>query len=51
VRRKKGDLPALNRSAPEHFREGPCVQIMHIGPFATEPATIEQMEAFAAANQ
>lgn len=51
VRRKKGDLPALGRLRLEHFREGPCVQIMHIGPYATEPATLEKMEAFAAANQ
>jgi hypothetical protein len=51
VRRKKGDLPALNRLRLERFCEGPCVQIMHVGPYATEPATIEKMEAFAAANQ
>jgi hypothetical protein len=51
VRRKKGDLPALNRLRLERFCEGPCVQIMHIGPYATEPATMKKMEAFAAANQ
>ena len=32
------------------FREGLCVQIMHIGPYATEPATIEKMHGWAAEN-
>jgi hypothetical protein len=32
------------------FREGLCIQTMHIGPYKNEPATIERMEAFAAAN-
>ena len=29
-----------------HFEEGLCVQIMHIGPYATEPATIDRMRAY-----
>ncbi len=28
--------------------EGPCVQILHLGPYAEEPATIERMHDFAA---
>jgi hypothetical protein len=48
VRRKKGDLPALARLRLESFEEGLCVQTMHIGPYITEPATVERMEAFAA---
>ncbi len=48
VRRKKGDLPGLDRLRLETFHEGPCVQIMHIGPYATEPATMQKMETFAA---
>jgi len=30
------------------YEEGLCVQVMHIGPYATEPATIELMRTFAA---
>jgi len=50
VRQKKGDSPALSRLRLAHFEEGLCVQVMHIGPYATEPATIERMRAFAAEN-
>lgn len=34
----------------ERWREGPAIQIMHIGPYATERATIAEMDAFAEAN-
>ena len=50
VRRKKGDSSALLRARLGYFEEGLCVQMMHIGPYATEPATIEVMRAFAAEN-
>jgi hypothetical protein len=30
-----------------NFDEGLCVQTMHIGPYASEPATLERMRAFA----
>lgn len=43
----KKENPALDRARLECFREGLCVQMMHVGPYATEPATIEKMEAFA----
>jgi hypothetical protein len=46
IRRKKGDLAALPRLRLEFFEEGCCVQIMHIGPYDTEPATVEKMETF-----
>lgn len=39
--------PALDRIRLERWREGPSVQIMHIGPYADEPATLEKMETFA----
>ena len=32
----------------ETFREGLCMQTMHIGPYATEPETLARMAAFAA---
>lgn len=50
VRKKKGDSPALSKLRLEQFEEGTCVQVMHIGPYATEPATIERMRAFALEN-
>jgi len=50
LRKKKGDLPAFARLRLEKFREGKCVQVMHVGPYAAEPATIEKMRAFMAEN-
>ena len=44
--KKKG----LDCSRTEFFtyREGLCVQCMHVGPYDAEPATIEKMDAYAA---
>ncbi len=50
VRRKRGDSPALDRLRLECFEEGLCVQVMHIGPYADEPATVERMKTFAEEN-
>jgi hypothetical protein len=50
LRKKRGDQPAFARLRLESFSEGPCIQMMHIGPYATEPATIEKMKAYAADN-
>jgi hypothetical protein len=50
LRKKKGDQPGLARLRFEAFHEGPAVQIMHVGPYATEQATIEKMDAFAHEN-
>jgi hypothetical protein len=50
VRRKKGDQPAFSQLRLVPFQEGLCLQIMHIGPYATEPATVEKMHAFANEN-
>jgi hypothetical protein len=47
IRKKRGDNPALARLRLEDFQEGLCIQMMHIGPYATEPATIEKMQAYA----
>jgi hypothetical protein len=47
VRRKRGDSPALARVRLADFEEGLCMQTMHIGPYATEPATVERMRYFA----
>lgn len=48
LRKKRGDQPAIARLRLEPFEEGLCVQMMHIGPYATEPATVDRMHAFAA---
>lgn len=40
--------PALDRIRMERWREGPSIQIMHIGPYADEPATLDKMDTFAA---
>jgi hypothetical protein len=50
LRQKKGDNPAFGRLRLQPFQEGLCVQIMHIGPYSTEPATVARMETFAAEN-
>jgi hypothetical protein len=46
VRKKRGDSDALSKLRLESFEEGLCAQVMHIGPYATEPATIERMKDF-----
>jgi hypothetical protein len=50
VRKKRGDSEALSKLRLEYFEEGPCAQIMHIGPYATEPATVERMREFMMEN-
>lgn len=50
VKKKKGDSPALSQLRLANFEEGLCMQVMHIGPYATEPATVERMRAFALEN-
>jgi hypothetical protein len=48
VRRKRGDNPTLAKLRLANFEEGLCMQLMHIGPYSDEPATVERMKAFAA---
>ena len=45
--RSKRPNPALDHLRLERWYEGPAVQIMHIGPYADEPGTLEKMDAFA----
>lgn len=49
VKNKKSSA-TLDRVRFAPFDEGLCIQIMHIGPYATEPQTIKRMDDFAAAN-
>lgn len=50
LKKKQPDNPALSIIRLEAFREGPAIQIMHIGPYATEPETLAKMDAYARAN-
>lgn len=50
VRKKKGDSEMLSKVKLAHFEEGLCAQTMHIGPYATEPATIVRMREFMQEN-
>jgi hypothetical protein len=50
IRRKGRDNPSLARVRLSQFEEGLCMQTMHIGAYAQEPATIERMKAFAHEN-
>ncbi len=46
---KKGaENPAIGELRFGCWTEGLCMQIMHIGPYSDEPATITKMDAFAA---
>ena len=47
LKAKKPDNPAIDDVRFESFAEGECVQCMHVGPYATEPQTIEKMRRFA----
>lgn len=50
LRKKRGDNPSLAKMRLETFEEGLSMQIMHVGPYTDEPATIEKMDAFAREN-
>jgi len=50
VRKKKGDSESLARARLARFEEGLCVQVMHVGPYATEPTTVDRMKEFMKAN-
>jgi len=47
---KRGDSPALAKVRFDSFEEGLCVQTMHIGPYASEPTTVERMRIFLEEN-
>jgi hypothetical protein len=42
--------PLIREVAFERIEEGPCVQALHVGPYATEPETLETMHRFMAAE-
>ena len=45
--RSKKNPPGLEKARLETLDEGMSVQIMHIGPYATEPESIARMDAYA----
>jgi len=44
--RKKKKLPGIDKLRLEEFAEGPCAQILHVGPFAEEGPTIARLHEF-----
>lgn len=43
---KKKGLQLIKETKFEKINEGKCIQIMHIGPYSTEPETIEKIKDF-----
>lgn len=50
LRRKRGDSAPLGRLRLETFAEGLCLQILHVGPYADEPTTVDSIKTFARDN-
>jgi hypothetical protein len=48
--RKKKPSPSVERLQLEKYQEGLSIQVMHLGPYSEEPATIARMDAFAHEN-
>jgi hypothetical protein len=48
--RKKRNSPAVERLRLEIFEEGLSLQIMHVGPYAEEPATLSKITGYAEQN-
>ena len=42
----KKNLPALDRVRIERFTEGQTAQVLHVGPYAAEPATVALLSEF-----
>ena len=49
AKKKKNAL--INNISFETLAEGKCVQMMHVGPYATEPETINSLMEFIAGNR
>ena len=48
--RKKRENPQLDKLTLGTFHEGLSIQILHVGPYADEPRTLEKMAVFVAEN-
>lgn len=47
----KKQLPLLKGVTMISYDEGDCIQVMHTGPYSTEPVTLQLMEDFMAKHQ
>jgi hypothetical protein len=47
---RKGKAPLAQAVKLQTIREGSCVQVLHVGPYADEPRSVKAMEQFAAAR-
>lgn len=50
LKKKKGDLPVFSQLRLENFKEGLAVQVLHIGPYLTEPESLKRMNVFMQEN-
>ncbi len=48
--KKKKPQPLLDQVKFETITDGPCIQMLHVGPYDDEPATFKRMEDFAASQ-
>lgn len=48
LRAKRGDQPEFGALRLQRFAEGRCVQVLHVGPYATEPDTLAGLPDFLA---
>ena len=46
LRAKRGDSPAFALLQLERVTEGRCAQVLHVGPYSTEPTTLAGLPAF-----
>lgn len=42
----KKQFAPIKKIEPHRLHEGKCIQMMHVGPFSTEPETLLQLQAF-----
>ncbi|WNR45170.1 GyrI-like domain-containing protein [Paenibacillus roseipurpureus] len=48
---KKKELTLISHVNHATLHEGTCVQMLHVGPYSTEPETLSQMETYMENNQ
>ncbi|MGV8908599.1 MAG: hypothetical protein ACOH1Y_06410 [Propionicimonas sp.] len=48
LRAKRGDQPEFASLRLHRFAENRCVQVMHVGPYATEPESLAELPVFLA---
>lgn len=43
---KKKELDELQKITYEKISEGKCVQMLHVGPYSTEPETVQRIQSY-----